>query len=364
MSNLHHTRTDVQSVQNISFQRIKTTHRAQTTMESKLSLLDCPPEIISHIFSHVNNGDLMELRLVNKQISASATRPFGLAYFTERNHVISEHSIQVLLDITEHPVFGPYVKTVVLNGVFSLGISTDTNIPEAYNRWNAHAEGYLTDYSDEDDDELEMIGGHERFIISAKFAEMMQRVFKTIEEHGNRVIIGVRDSGKGPKASFGWRHLIRRSGPMFTYDLAEALERTLLAAERAECSLYGVKCHIWQRPESHWHGLQRSITALAKLFGQESSPFFISFVRTRPSDKSRLLYDRARHCLKVTAFTIQGRRFKPRTLSHGFSYSSMVPAHISRLQLDACALFDTDNMRKMLDSHKSTLRSISIRKSV
>ncbi|CAD0052338.1 unnamed protein product [Aureobasidium pullulans] len=91
--------------------------------------MDLPPEVLVEIFNLIDNKDLPNVRLTCKKLCEAANRPFGFANFTERAHVVSPYSINALVDITEHPIFGSYVKSV---GICSARAGLEKGYPEYY----------------------------------------------------------------------------------------------------------------------------------------------------------------------------------------------------------------------------------------
>ncbi|KAG9557471.1 hypothetical protein KCU71_g11029, partial [Aureobasidium melanogenum] len=81
-----------------------------------LSLPGMPTEILSLIINLVDSESLKTLRLTNKRLCAIASGPFALEYFSERKHVVSQHSMNALIEITAHSFFGKFVKTVTICG--------------------------------------------------------------------------------------------------------------------------------------------------------------------------------------------------------------------------------------------------------
>ncbi|TIA38782.1 hypothetical protein D6C83_06432 [Aureobasidium pullulans] len=84
-----------------------------TSTPNQPDIMDLPPEVLVEIFNLIDNKDLPNVRLTCKKLCEAANRPFGFANFTERAHVVSPYSINALVDITEHPIFGSYVCGLV-----------------------------------------------------------------------------------------------------------------------------------------------------------------------------------------------------------------------------------------------------------
>ena len=89
-------------------------HRVSTCSSSKMvvSISSCPTEIIQMIAVAADPTDLANLRLVSKQWCAVSSRLFGLANLRHPRFIISPYSLQGLVDLTAHPMFGPCVESV------------------------------------------------------------------------------------------------------------------------------------------------------------------------------------------------------------------------------------------------------------
>ncbi|KEQ59067.1 uncharacterized protein M437DRAFT_20872, partial [Aureobasidium melanogenum CBS 110374] len=74
-----------------------------------------PSEILSLIVNLVDSQSLKTLRLTNKRLCAISSGPFAKRHFSERKHVASTYSMEALVQITAHPFFGKFVKTVVIS---------------------------------------------------------------------------------------------------------------------------------------------------------------------------------------------------------------------------------------------------------
>jgi hypothetical protein len=75
-----------------------------------------PTEILSTIVDLAGPENLPALRLTNKRLCSVSNAPFAALHFTERRHVQSAHSMDALIDITAHPFFGGFVRSVIISG--------------------------------------------------------------------------------------------------------------------------------------------------------------------------------------------------------------------------------------------------------
>ncbi|CAD0028312.1 unnamed protein product, partial [Aureobasidium pullulans] len=201
------------------------------------NIMDLPPEVLVEIFNLIDNKDLPNVRLTCKKLCEAANRPFGFANFTERAHVVSPYSINALVDITEHPIFGSYVKSV---GICSARAGLEKGYPEYYR-------------VDRDTSDKLILNG---YVKTGRFGRLMKRVFDNIRMHSRSVTISVyNDEPDGtrfddepylaPKTYFGWAQFIKQSPGAPAFKPAETLEQTVYAARRAGCL---VKCIRMDRP--------------------------------------------------------------------------------------------------------------------
>lgn len=64
------------------------------------------------IAAAVDATDLANVRLASKQLCDASTRLFGLARLRHRRFVVSQHSLQGLVDLTAHPILGCCVESL------------------------------------------------------------------------------------------------------------------------------------------------------------------------------------------------------------------------------------------------------------
>lgn len=76
-----------------------------------------PNELIIIIADYLDPQTLPAFRCTSRILSACAVNAFGSAFITERRHVLSLQSLEKLVHITAHPLFGRFVKSVRLGVV-------------------------------------------------------------------------------------------------------------------------------------------------------------------------------------------------------------------------------------------------------
>ncbi|KAG9966134.1 hypothetical protein KCU61_g1050, partial [Aureobasidium melanogenum] len=183
----------------------------------------------SSILSPTKN--LSTVRLVCKRLCDAATPRFATVNFTERIHVASPYSISALIKITEHPVFGGYMKTVGICGAIRLK--------------ERQSSFYWNKFIEEDDcDAYRNV-----FVQTGSFAHCMERVFGNIRSRTGSVAIGICDnpgignltrlSGTGsvavPMKCYGWNQLTKPYTDLIVYWIMETLEQTVFAARPVRC---------------------------------------------------------------------------------------------------------------------------------
>ncbi|THX56998.1 hypothetical protein D6D08_09236 [Aureobasidium pullulans] len=197
------------------------------------NIMDLPPEVLVEIFNLIDNKDLPNVRLTCKKLCEAANRPFGFANFTERAHVVSPYSINALVDITEHPIFGSYVKSV---GICSARAGLEKGYPEYYR-------------VDRDTSDKLILNG---YVKTGRFGRRMKRVFDNMRMHSRSVTISVyNDEPDGtrfddepclaPRIYFGWAQFIKQSPGVPAFKPAETLEQTVYAARRAGCLIKRIR---------------------------------------------------------------------------------------------------------------------------
>jgi hypothetical protein len=67
-----------------------------------------PTELKKLVVHHADDSCLANIRLTNKELNAITTKPFGERLLSERRFLLSEHSLQGLVDLTAHPDFSKW----------------------------------------------------------------------------------------------------------------------------------------------------------------------------------------------------------------------------------------------------------------
>ncbi|CAD0082899.1 unnamed protein product [Aureobasidium vineae] len=71
-----------------------------------------PADVLDMIVANCQDGDLSNLRLSCRILGSSSTRPFGRRCLAHLRLIFTELSLQGLVGITAHPVFGSSVRSI------------------------------------------------------------------------------------------------------------------------------------------------------------------------------------------------------------------------------------------------------------
>ncbi|KEQ88201.1 hypothetical protein M438DRAFT_310271, partial [Aureobasidium pullulans EXF-150] len=83
---------------------------------TNLRLLSLPNEVITMICTddEISAKDMCAIRLTCKELRAIVEKDFAKRYFQDPFVMMTRESLQALVDICKHPVFGPHVRKVQL----------------------------------------------------------------------------------------------------------------------------------------------------------------------------------------------------------------------------------------------------------
>jgi hypothetical protein len=175
------------------------------------NLLSLPAELLCQIADHVGSLGLIDMRLACKPLRDAANKPFGIAYFTKRRHVLTQKSIEALLEIVTHPAVGPYVNS----------ISMTAAIPVPPSATKVEAAQFVTECLPS------------AFVNSRSYMQLMKQVFTKILEHQNSVHISICDPTHHLSPS--WVNMMGDPPMNSSHCHPATLDNTLLAAIRANC---------------------------------------------------------------------------------------------------------------------------------
>lgn len=258
-----------------------------------------PNEIIWQIVDAADDKDLCNLRATCKALCALTQKRFGLAFFATRYFVVSDDSINTLLEITQHPVFGPYVRTVVVDCIRMMQ-------PEA---------GKVS-VLEKAIDEMR----------SAKHSLSMCRVFRAIHQHGNEITIGLVGDA---------RERTRRSDGL--YDEANALACVLDLAKSTACVISGVSIRL----SSYSAGAGTSQDKLDDIVPIAFQPLGSRALKLQlqPDELGSAVDPYFAYCPRKQSF--EAVNFEYSRLDDMITYMNYhLRPNISQICLDNCALFD------------------------
>lgn len=190
-----------------------------------------PNEVQTIIISFVHENDLLALRKTCRLLCENAYDAFGEAFFSERKHILSDHSLETLLEISTHPHFARHVRIVKLGSTL-IGNFTPTprqNKPVLLAYFNKiHEEQQIRLWT----------AGHGMTIL--------EEIFRNIRRHNRCISIGIYDDlveNQTPGPGYGTRHFY---GPLDGAFVAESIPTRMLqllidAALTVGCSISGIE---------------------------------------------------------------------------------------------------------------------------
>jgi hypothetical protein len=189
-------------------------------------LLELPNEVLIKICSSAEDQDLPRLRLTCSKLCDAANPQFAKVNFTTRVHVVSPYSIDTLVKITEHPVFGGYVKTVSISGARQ---TRRHSILDSLLQAGIHNPDLCLN----------------AYVKTRRFARRMERVFGNIRFRSNSVAIGIYDYPRwNTPRPRGWTQLRKSSPTGGFFRTVETLEEVIYAARRARYPIKSLEIAI------------------------------------------------------------------------------------------------------------------------
>lgn len=79
-------------------------------MANTAELLRLPPELMLRISTHLTTHELACFRLTCKQVETNLFESFAREFFTKRQFMLEEISLQALVGIANHKTLAPYLK--------------------------------------------------------------------------------------------------------------------------------------------------------------------------------------------------------------------------------------------------------------
>ncbi|THX14941.1 hypothetical protein D6D13_02512 [Aureobasidium pullulans] len=307
-----------------------------TSAPNQPDIMDLPPEVLIEIFNLIDNKDLPNVRLTCKKLCEAANRPFGFAIFTERAHVVSPYSINALVDITEHPIFGSYVKSVGI-------CSARAGLEKDYLKYHR---------VDIDTSDKAILNG---YVKTGRFGRLMKRVFDNIRMHSQSVTISIyndnpdgtrfdNESCLAPETYFGWAQFIKQSPGTPVSMPAETLEQTVYAARRAGCLIKRIRM---DRPSPNLRfrdeAQKRLDTTIQQILESSITPLDLHVDGIRYHDKSANL--------EISEFMPRLREDKIHQCPLNAFYCWVKAKKIARLRFHHNSDFNIRPFQPLLTSH-------------
>ena len=79
-------------------------------MATASDLLRLPPELMLHISTYLTTIELGSFRLTCKDVERNLFKSFALEFFTKRQFMITQFSLEALAGIANHPTLAPYLN--------------------------------------------------------------------------------------------------------------------------------------------------------------------------------------------------------------------------------------------------------------
>ncbi|KAI5244444.1 hypothetical protein E4T43_03727 [Aureobasidium subglaciale] len=143
-----------------------------------------PHELLSMTVSDCDPNDLKNIRLTSKLMYAISTKHFGRKKFARRRFLFTFESMEALLDITAHPIFGPYLKCITF-GTHRMAPWNDCELEDEY----SDDPNVLHDQIDHK---------HQKFIHCNDHVKMLVLSLENLTRCGNtEVVLGIHDDIHG-----------------------------------------------------------------------------------------------------------------------------------------------------------------------
>ncbi|KAH0123399.1 hypothetical protein KCU66_g8233, partial [Aureobasidium melanogenum] len=145
-----------------------------------------PVELKKLVVQHAEDSCLPSLRLVNKELNAIATKPFGERLLAERRLMLSRYSLQGLVDLTAHPDLGPCVRKVLLN---------THGFTEKISEWPKVIGKHMSKTERRDMWKRIRVVKSEStdFVETPEVADLLSQALSNLKRHGQRVTLGIFD---------------------------------------------------------------------------------------------------------------------------------------------------------------------------
>ncbi|KAH0161006.1 hypothetical protein KCU67_g6504, partial [Aureobasidium melanogenum] len=146
-------------------------------------LLQISPESLANITGHLNARDFSSLRSTSKELCSKITHDFAREHLSSRKFHLAPHSLQGLVDLTGHQVFGPYVRKI------SFGTQRlDQYIGRPKNPDWMSEEGWSLRESFET-----LAQAHVLFVKTVRYRSLLGQAMQNLKKHNNKITIAFHD---------------------------------------------------------------------------------------------------------------------------------------------------------------------------
>lgn len=115
-----------------------------------------PLELLKEMSEFIKPADLLAWRLVCKTFNINSIKAFGKAHIETRRHIFTSQSLQVLINVTAHPVWARFVRNIEIGATLvtptpvSLGLMSSPSSPGCTpeQSWREKYESIVADQAD------------------------------------------------------------------------------------------------------------------------------------------------------------------------------------------------------------------------
>ncbi|KAI4726660.1 hypothetical protein E4T49_05544 [Aureobasidium sp. EXF-10728] len=212
------------------------------------SLISLPNEILTMICANLSAKDLGAIRLLCKETNPTATTEFATRYFKDPFVMMSKESLEALVEICKHPVFGPQVRKVQLLSARPSARSLrplDHNFRRAVDRKDV---AMVRSFRSRDPLLVDMIADQLEFEVSPSSHRLMREAFKALERYQKPIAIAAQGLPL-PYAPIGKTKIYKELGErpykdLYDQDIVSKLGFMLKAASCTKCVMRKVKISL------------------------------------------------------------------------------------------------------------------------
>ncbi|KAF1343562.1 hypothetical protein BDV97DRAFT_403413 [Delphinella strobiligena] len=203
-----------------------------------------PNEISKIVADYLDKDDLPAFRLSSKSHCANASEAFVREYFTEIPVFMSLRSLDMLIQICKHPLFGSYVRRIT----FASQVLADRGLESARNKLHGAREDTKAEvlqtvmkYADSQNEQSALD-------YTKRGLQLLSLALEHLRSHGNLISLGMRDvvgSPRFPGSTLGSKTFCS----FIKYDAWEARRTAVLgllfdAAVSSGCAVAGLSLNM------------------------------------------------------------------------------------------------------------------------